>query len=443
MVAEFESQGLEFKREISNFKEISKTACAFANASSGKIIIGVKDDGGVNGISESELDSLQQRIEGAIQQITPPPFHKIMVEDKDGKKIIVVEVYQVGQGSFCTYDGIVYYRAGSQNSKLNGKTLQDYMVKRHILYFDEAASKAQIGEAEPEKLRAFLKKRSPDVEFDEENMDAALFNLGLLHKNGVALLTNAAILFFAKEPKKFIPQNELKLARFKGTEPVDIIDSNYANSTVLENLKETEDFIRRNTRVGFRIEKAIREEVPEYPQKVVREALVNAIVHRDYFSRDAIQINIFDDRMEIINPGALQSGLSMRILGSLSIQRNPLIYRIMRDLGLVEGLATGIPRMRAGMREAGLPEPVFEELGNFFRVTIYNKKKPDENYNERQRRAIAYLGNNPLITSNKYMELNAISQPLAVAELNALCSKGLLKKVGKTRGSYYIGAKAD
>ena len=84
-----ESQGLEFKHSVENFKEISKTTCAFANASGGKIVIGIADDGKTIGVPAKEIDSLQQRLEGAIQQVSPVPFHKIFVEEKEGKKTVV------------------------------------------------------------------------------------------------------------------------------------------------------------------------------------------------------------------------------------------------------------------------------------------------------------------------------------------------------------------
>ena len=442
MPSEAESQGLEFKREVTNFMDISKAACAFANASSGRIIVGVGNDGKAHGVPEKEIDLLQQRLEGAIQKISPVPFHKISIEEREGKTVVVAEIYQIGEGSFCTFGGIVYYRSGSLNAKLEGKTLQDYMVKRRILYFDESVSKAGLADVDPEKLRIYLKRRTPSIEFEEKKVEDHLSNLGLLQKNGETYLKNAGVLFFSKEPARFIQQNEMKLVRFKGKDAVDIIDSRFVNVTIPDNVKEAEDFLRKNTRTAFKIEKVERVEVPEYPQKVVREALVNAIVHRDYFSRDAIQINIFDDRMEFINPGSLQSGLSVQILGSLSIQRNPLVYRLMRDLGLVEGLATGIPRMRAGMKEAGLPEPIFEELGNFFRVTLYNKKPPIAGvHNERQKKALSYLEKNPSISSKTYMKLGGVSHPMAVADLNKLCAMGAVRKVGKTRGAYYVRAK--
>lgn len=440
MGADFESQGLELKLEVENFKDVSKVACAFANAFGGRIIIGVSSDGKVVG-AQGNLDVLQQRLEGAVQQVNPVPFHKIPLEEREGKKVVVVEVYPIGQGSFCTFNGIVYYRSGSTTVKLEGRTLQDYLIKRRILSFDESLSKAKLEDIDTSKLRSFLKKRSPSVGFEESKAKEHLLNLGAAQQNGEFSLKNVGVLFFAKDPSEFLSQNEVKLVRFKGTQPVDIIDSRFAHVTIPENLKEAEDFIKKNTRTAFKIEKTQRVEIPEYPAQVIREALVNALAHRDYFSRDATQINIFDDRIEFLNPGTLPTGLSREILGTLSVQRNPLTYLMMRDLGLVEGLATGIPRMREAMKNAGLPEPRFEELGSFFRVTIYNQSKADSSdLNERQKRALAYLEKNASITSKTYLGLVKVSHPIAVSDLNELCKKGLLKRIGKTRGAYYTKA---
>jgi ATP-dependent DNA helicase RecG len=212
----------------------------------------------------------------------------------------------------------------------------------------------------------------------------------------------------------------------------------FADGTVLDLLQRAEDFIKRNTRTAMRIAGLRREDLPEYPGPVTREALVNALTHRDYFSRDAVLVRIFDDRMEVLSPGNLPMGLDLRHLGTVSRQRNPLTYRMMRDLELVEGLATGIPKMRNAMREAGLPEPVFEELGSFFRVTLYNKAWVDaRRLNRRQRQALEHLSRNPSITSRTYGKLAGISRTVAVADLNDMVAKGLIRKVGRTRGAYY------
>ncbi|MFH0955062.1 MAG: ATP-binding protein [Candidatus Micrarchaeota archaeon] len=435
-----ESQGLELKRTVDNFREISKTACAFANAYGGRIIIGVSDDGLVIGIPKPELDSLQQRVEGAIQQVSPAPFHKITVEEKEGKHTVAIEVYQIGHGAFCTFGGIVYYRAGSQNTKLEGRTLQDYLINRHILSFDESKSQAKIDDIDQQKLMHFIQRRSPEAKIGKKGVSELLVNLGLAQQNNEFWIKNTAVLFFAKEPAKFIPQSEVKLARFSGNEAIDIIDSRFVNSTIMENLKEAEDFIKKNTKTALKIQGRLeRQEIPEYPYEVTREALVNAITHRDYFSRDAVQINIFENRLEIINPGTLPPGLTFKVLGNLSVQRNSLTYRLMRDIGFVEGLATGIPKMRFAMKSAGLPEPVFEELGNFFRVTLYNKnEKGKDGISPRQQKALSYLEKNPAINSKTYAKLSGVSHPIAVSDLNRLVKKGIIKKIGKTRGTYYV-----
>lgn len=433
-----EGQDLEFKRKVKNFKEIGKTACAFANAFGGRIIIGVADDGEVVGVPDDAIDSMQQRLEGAIQQVSPVPFHRITVEEMDGRRTIAVEVSQAGQGTFCTHDGIVYHRTGSVNTKLGGRTLQAYLMDRYILSFDESRSRADLADIDTERLRDFLERRTPDLRFDKRRVKEYLLSLNLADTNGELSIKNAALLFFARDPGRFVPQSEVKLVRFKGREPVDIIDSRFAGGTVLDLLKEAEDFIKRNIRTALRIEGPEREEVLEYPEPVTREALVNALTHRDYFSRDAVQINIFDDRIEFVSPGNLPTGLSLQLLGTISKQRNPLTYRLMRDLGLVEGLATGIPRMRSAMRDAGLPEPVFEELGGFFRVTLMNKARVDRTgLNQRQVNALEYLEDNPTITSKTYSGMVGVSNPVAVADLNDLVARGIFRKVGKTRGAYY------
>ncbi len=433
-----EGQDLEFKRSVTNFKEVGKTACAFANAFGGRIIIGVADGGDVIGVPDHAVNTLQQRLEGAMQQVSPVPFHRITVEEVEGKRTVVVEVSQAGQGTFCTHDGIVYHRTGSINTKLGGRALQSYLMDRYILSFDESRSQADLGDIDMDRLEGFLKERTPNLRFDEGRVEDYLISLNLAETNGGLSIKKAALLFFARDPGRFVPQSEVKLVRFKGREPVDIIDSSFAGGTMLDNLNEAGAFIKRNTRTAMRIEGPEREEVPEYPEPVTREALVNALTHRDYFSRDAVQINIFDDRIEFVSPGNLPAGLSLELLGTVSKQRNPLTYRLMRDLGLVEGLATGIPRMRSAMRDADLPEPVFEELGSFFRVTLMNGTGVDRaGLNKRQLRAIEHLEENPSITSKTYRGLVGVSNPMAVADLNDLVARGMLRKVGKTRGAYY------
>ena len=433
-----ESSNLELKQKVDNFNEIAKAVCGFANADGGKIVIGVSNNGEIIGISDKDIDSLQQRLDGAIQTVSPVPLHKIKLSKEQGKSIIVVEIYKIGEGAFCTYGGIVYYRFGNITRKMEGKTFQDFLVHRRILSFDEAQSDAGLNDLDDQKIMDYLELRSPEFRYIPKNKISVLSNLRVIKDSG-KIIYNTALLLFGKNSYQFLSQNEVKLVRFKGTLPIEIIDSKFVHGTLLENIKEAQDFISRNTKTSFEIKALQRKELPEYPIQVTREALVNAIVHRDYFSKDATQVNIFDNRLEVINPGGLPQGLSLKLLGTLSIQRNPLIYRLLRDIKFVEGLATGIPRMRKGMQDQNLPEPVFEDLGSFFKVTLYNSILPSQGIlNLRQQKALSYIQKNKSITSQTYAKLTSVSRVTAVSDLSDMINKKILQKVGKTRSAYYI-----
>jgi ATP-dependent DNA helicase RecG len=189
---------------------------------------------------------------------------------------------------------------------------------------------------------------------------------------------------------------------------------------------------------------AKRVEKYEYPINVIRESIVNAVVHRDYFSRDAIQVYIFDDRIEITNPGSLPSNLPKEMFGTISVQRNPITYRFLRDLGFVEGLGTGIPRMKNAMREAGLSDPEFKITESFFRVILYNTKGSKhpihtlKDLNLRQKKALEYVKEHKSIKAQTYVDINKVSYATAVNDINELIEYGFLKKVGAFRGAYYV-----
>ena len=185
-----------------------------------------------------------------------------------------------------------------------------------------------------------------------------------------------------------------------------------------------------------------RDEIFEYPPSVVREAVVNAVVHRDYFSKDSIQVSIFDDRLEITNPGSLPNDLEKELFGTISIQRNQILYHFLRDLGYVEGLGTGIPRMKESMRNAGLKDPSFFITENFFKITLFNNSyRKDKGkgiiLNKRQKKGLTYLRKHKEIKSEKYAELNSVSVTTAVKDLKNLRDMGLVEKVGEYKGVYY------
>ena len=239
--------------------------------------------------------------------------------------------------------------------------------------------------------------------------------------------------------------------RFKNN--VKIIDDRLFEGTIIGQVDEVMNFICKHINVKFVITgKPRRDEIWDYPLDALREAIINAVCHRDYSDTADIQIKIFDDYIQIWNPGPLPFGMTLEELyqpNHSSKPRNKLIAQIFYDLGLIERYGSGIQRMINACAEAGLPEPVFEEKFGGFIVT-FGKDIFTEEYlrkldlNERQINGIIYIREKGKITNKEYRELTGIKDRLATIELNDMVDKKILKKFGTTgRGTYYSLGKAQ
>src|SRR3989338_10676160 len=143
-------------------------------------------------------------------------------------------------------------------------------------------------------------------------------------------IKNIALLFFAKELQSFHPHIQVKLVSFDGMEPIKVIAYEDAKGSLPEMIEQAANFVKRFISKEFIIKGLKREEILLLPEEAVREAIINSVAHRDYFNKNEIQLSIFDDRVEITNPGGLPEGMSQELLGSLSIQRNPRIYQLLK-----------------------------------------------------------------------------------------------------------------
>lgn len=257
--------------------------------------------------------------------------------------------------------------------------------------------------------------------------------------------TNAAVLLFAKNPQKFFLQAIIKAIRFNGTNVTeDMLDFKTIEGNILKQLKKAEDFIFSHIpkKAWIEEEKLQREEKWLYPPKAIREGLANGLAHRDYEIPSNIQIRIFDNRMEIWNPGTLPKGLTVEKLKQKheSIPRNPLIARTFFWARYVEEVGTGTNKIMEWCKEWGLPEPILEETGTSFVITFRKHKVTEEvlkELNTRQRKIIEYLMKKRTITRKECMNLLNVSKDTAFRELLKLCEKELLKRKGKGRNVFY------
>jgi predicted HTH transcriptional regulator len=188
--------------------------------------------------------------------------------------------------------------------------------------------------------------------------------------------TAGGILLFGRERLARFPDAYLQAGRFAGTNRADLMDRADLAAPLPLAIDQAIGFVERNTRLGMMIGRLRRRDLPAVPPPALREALVNAVVHADYAQRGApIRVAVFDDRVEVENPGILLPGLTIEELrDGVSRVRNHVIARVFKELGLVEQWGTGVQRMIAACEQAGLPAPEFLELGFRFRVTLRTER---------------------------------------------------------------------
>ena len=184
------------------------------------------------------------------------------------------------------------------------------------------------------------------------------------------LFRNAGVLFFARNVRRFFPEAYITCLLGKGADQVCILDRKDFDGGIVADIEDAMHFIERNTRTAYRIEGLRREDVPEYPMQALREAITNAVMHRDWFFDGAnVFVGVYTDRVEVSSPGGLPKGLTLADLGHRSIRRNALIADLLHRIGFVEKAGTGIRRIRDEASEMNCPEPEFR-ADRFMTVTF-------------------------------------------------------------------------
>ncbi len=273
---------------------------------------------------------------------------------------------------------------------------------------------------------------------------------------GVLRPTHAGLLFFGKDPSEYIPQNEIRIARFRGVMRMDFLDSKEIKGPIYKMLDEVEAFIKRNTRLASKVVEFKRVDIPEYPYEAIREAVINAIAHRDYTRHGApIIISIFDDRVEISNPGGLLPGLSIKKLEGMHESRNKKICAIFHHTLDMEKFGTGIRKMKRLTKGHGLSAPEFREEGDFFVVrfcgpgdkildlvpSIPEERQTDLRklgLNARQIEALKVMVNDgKIFTNTLYQNVFKVSRRSSLRDLRGLVETGQATMMGVGKGAKY------
>lgn len=446
LIKEGESETVEFKPSLSQTDKIMGSISAFSNTKGGTVVIGVTDKGEVHGVDIGKR-TIENLANGIKQNIDPMVYPSIRVEKIDDKMVVFIEIEESKQKPVLA-SGRAYKRVGKSNHKLGYEEIRNLALETSKVYWDERICEdASVEDIDEEKVRWFLKearhKRGLDIN-ENSPVEEALLRLKLL-KEGKP--TNGAVLLFGKDPQRRFIQSEVKCIRFKGVSVTgEMVDLRTVDGSVFDQLIEAEKFIFNNIALSAWIEegKIQRQERWEYPPKAIREALANAISHRDYETTSKVQVRIFDDRMEFWNPGRLPEGWTVETLKQVheSIPRNPAIAKQFFWVKYIEEVGTGTNKIIEWCIDWGLPEPEFEFTGTSLVVTLW-KSKLDEEYldtlglNERQRKAIDYMKKHKKITSKEYAELFSITDRTARNDLKSLLDKKILIQRGTSKKLTY------
>jgi len=360
----------EFKMTVpSKVCELTEEVCAFANTESGYLVIGVDDSGKIVGV---DVDNRKRSvIQSSIGEISPHLDCDMYPVYVDSREVFVIDVPS-GANKPYVFSGAVYKREEANSQKLrSADDIREAFQYGNKIYFDyQSCPSFKEDEIDSEMVARFRKSS----EISEVVSDShVLHNMHLYTEDGIP--TSALVLCFGRNVEDFYPNAFIKCVLYEGNDKVYIKDYKKIGGNLLRQYDGAFDWLRNNLKVRYEIEDGNpRREVWEIPLSSLKEALVNAICHRDYYEMGAtVTVEIFDDRVEISNPGRLLPYVADGF-GHRSLARNPLIFTLFSRMNLAEAVATGIPRMKSYMVKAGLKEPVFKANG-FFTVIFYKRNE--------------------------------------------------------------------
>ena len=381
-----ESKHVEFKEEIpKKHEKFLKDIIAFANSSGGKTIVGVVDDTGeVVGLGDQNPFKLSDAISNMISDACTPQINtEIIPKTIEGKTVLEVEVFH---GKNCPYyltsvgkEKSAYIRVNGTSRPADARTLKELELMGQQLSYD---TMREIGEdydrAITKRLMDNMYQKALDACRDDAERDdvhpltvAKLEDFGILCKVGKGYAPTHAFTLLTKPKDRNIM---IQCALFKGMDRDEFIDKKEFCGAIQEQLEEAYQFVLRHINMGAVIDGLYRHDVYELPTRSIREMIANACIHRSYMDSSAIQVSIYDDRLEVDSPGMLFDGLNVpEALCGKSKCRNKAVAAAFQYMKIVEGWGTGLPRLFKQCKERGLPDPKFEEIGDGIKVTVYRK----------------------------------------------------------------------
>ncbi|MEY8701653.1 RNA-binding domain-containing protein [Francisella philomiragia] len=456
-----ESKTLEFKRELPSSDKIAKTAVAFSNTSGGKLVIGVADDRQIIGIDDANIFDLQDKIASIIfDNCSPNILPEIYTVNNDGKLLLVVEIFR---GNLLPYflkkDGKnngTYIRVGATNRKAEYENIVELeRQKRHISYDEEISYDVSLDTLDLNPLYDRFAKLGKHL--DEQK----LHNLKLIKsEHGTTYPTNALLIILG-----YFENCMVKCARFKGVTMELFIDKKEYKGDIFTILENTQNFILNHINLRGEIKGLYRTDTYEIPEVALREALINALIHRDYINKGRdIKVGIYDDIVNIVSPGSFPNTITATdIANGRSEARNKVVANVFKELGLIEQWGSGINRIKKICETNSLKEPKIAEQNDFVDVEFFRPNTANtvldtdgympvsddygrlrtitndyEQLTKEEQEILLYLLNNKTISRKEAIEILKVQKTKAHEILSELVEKNLIIRNGQGRSTHYV-----
>lgn len=457
-----ESTDVDFKVSLEKAKPKSwlKTVVAFANGIGGSILFGVDDDRQIIGLDHVQADA--EKISNLIKtKVDPLIMFSLKPVTMENKDILVLEIaagkmtpyYYVNEGT-----RTAYVRIGNESVVAPAYIIHELMLKGQRLSFDALSTNEKFSDASFTLFKSnFYKATGKRIEGRKDYISFGMIDQSdYLTYAGLLLADDCNLL----QSRIFCTR---WMGKSKGKRAIDAIDDKEYSGNIIMLLKEGISFVKNNSQKAWKIEGAKRIEYIDYPEDAVREALVNALIHRDYnIIGSEIHIDIYDDHLEIVSPGGMYDGKNIQevdINRIASIRRNPILADIFNRLDYMERRGSGLKRIKESFDDESRVE-FFSNQSNFFVVMKKQKGDENENFSDVQKRAdnerimseyerimselnpnekliVEYLIKNKKIVNQEASSLTGLSPAQVRRVFVSLQQKQIIQAVGKSRGRFY------
>ena len=431
-ISQGESKVLEFKEKFPSNNSIVKTIVAFSNTAGGKLVIGVSNDKKIAGIDDKNLFDIKDKIASVIyDSCYPNILPEIYTITVENKLLLVVEVFR---GNLLPYyikkDGKnsgVYIRIGATNRKASLENIMELERQRNNISYDEELNYGvEFDSLDLTPIYTQFQKQNKQIDINK------LKNLKLIKEEHTKLYpTNALLIALG-----YFENCMVKCARFKGTTMEVFIDKKEYKNDIFSILHNTLSFIQNHIDLRGEIKGLYRVDTYEIPTEALREAIVNALIHRDYtnLGRD-IKVGIYDDIVNIVSPGALPNNITIEdIYNGRSETRNRVLANLFKELELIEKWGTGINRMKTLCIEQGKKEPLFQEQNDFIDIEFFRKDiKVNEPVNEPVKNLLKLIESNPYITKESLSKELKLSRATITRHIKKLKEQKIIERVGSDK----------